>query len=64
VDPQIVRELEKKFEEFRRSYDEKGMKPAEFDAFGATRRTLRQFCKAVDDLTVLIRDRMIINPDV
>lgn len=63
VDPQAVEELSRKFEDFRRAYDEKGMKPEEFDAFGATRRTLRQFCKAVDDLVVLIRDRMIPNPD-
>jgi transaldolase len=64
VDPQIVEELSRKFEDFRRAFDEKGMKPEEFDTFGPTRRTLRQFCKAVDDLVVLIRDRMIVNPDV
>ena len=63
VDPKIVAELEKKFVDFRRAYDEKGMRPEEFDDYGATRRTLRQFCKAVDDLVVLIRDRMIANPD-
>jgi transaldolase len=63
VDPQVIEELSRKFEDFRRAYDEKGMKPGEFDAFGATRRTLRQFCRAVDDLVVLIRDRMIPNPD-
>jgi len=64
VDPRIVDELLRKFEDFKRAYDEKGMRPEEFDEFGATRRTLRQFCKAVDDLVVLIRDRLIVNPDV
>ncbi|HUI71523.1 MAG TPA: transaldolase family protein [Spirochaetia bacterium] len=64
VDPQILDELLRKFADFGRAYEEKGMRPAEFDDFGATRRTLRQFCKAVDDLVVLIRDRMIVNPDV
>jgi transaldolase len=64
VDPRIVEELTRKFEDFRLAYDERGMKPEEFDTFGSTRRTLRQFCKAVDDLVVLIRDRMIANPDV
>ena len=40
------------------------MDTAEFDDFGATRRTLRQFCKATDDLVALVRDIMIPNPDV
>jgi transaldolase len=64
VDPVIVEELSRKFDDFRRAYDEKGMTPTEFDGYGATRRTLRQFSKAVDDLVLLIRDRMIANPDV
>ncbi len=63
VNPRTIDELSRKFEDFRRAYEENGMKPEEFDAFGATRRTLRQFCKAVDDLVVIIRDRMITNPD-
>jgi len=63
VDPVIVSELERKFEDFRRAYDEKGMTPREFDDYGATRRTLRQFCRAVDDLASLIRDQMIADPD-
>ncbi|MGD0724269.1 MAG: transaldolase family protein [Spirochaetia bacterium] len=63
VDPKIVEQLERKFTDFRRAYEEKGMSAAEFDGFGATRRTLRQFCKATDDLVVLIRDLMIPNPD-
>jgi len=63
VEPAIVEELQEKFEEFRRAYDEKGMAPEEFDTYGATRRTLRQFCKAVDELVALIRDQMITDPD-
>lgn len=59
VDPMILEELERKFEDFRRAYDEKGMTAAEFDGYGATRRTLRQFCGATDDLVALIRDFMI-----
>jgi hypothetical protein len=35
-----------------------------FDEFGATRRTLRQFCKAADDITNLIRDMMDPNQDL
>ncbi len=63
VDPAIVEELSERFEDFRRSYEEKGMATAEFDEFGATRRTLRQFCKAGDDLAALIRDQMVPDPD-
>ena len=63
VNPKVVAELEAKFPDFVRAFEEKGMRPAEFDDFGATRRTLRQFCKAVDDLMVVIRDQMIPNPD-
>jgi len=63
VEPKVVEELQAKFEDFRRAFDEKGMTPGEFDDYGATRRTLRQFCKAVDDLTALIRDQVIPNPD-
>jgi transaldolase len=63
VAPGIMRQLEGKFADFRRAYGEDAMRPAEFDAFGATRRTLRQFCKAVDDLTAMVRDLMVPNPD-
>ena len=63
VDPGIIEELSGKFVDFERSFQERGMQPREFDEFGATRRTLRQFCKAVDDLTALMRDQMIPNPD-
>jgi transaldolase len=63
VAPEIIEELERKFEDFRRAYDEKGMKSEEFDLFGSTQRTLRQFCKATSDLEALVRDVLIPNPD-
>ena len=63
VDPAVVEELSRKFADFRRAYDEKGMSPAEFDGYGATVRTLRQFCKASEDLAALIRDTTVPNPD-
>jgi transaldolase len=63
VAPAIVAELERRFPDFARASREKGMTPAEFDSFGATRRTLRQFSKAVDDLVALVRDFMVPNPD-
>lgn len=63
VDPKIVAELERKFVDFRRAYNEGGMTIEEFDAFGSTRRTLRQFIAACHDLDAQIRNFMIPNPD-
>lgn len=64
VDSVIIEELVSKFTDFRRAFYEDGMAIQEFDEYGATRRTLRQFCKATDDMTVLIRDVLIPNPDM
>ena len=59
VDQAIIDELEKKYTDFRRAYDEDGMKPEEFDGFGATVKTLRQFSQATTDLIGIIRDMML-----
>jgi transaldolase len=64
VDPKIIAELTRKFAEFRRASEEDGMTVKEFDCFGATRRTLRQFIAACHDLDVIVRDVQIPNPDV
>jgi len=64
VDPEVVADLEKRFVDFRRAYTEDGIPVNEFDSFGATRRTLRQFIAACTDLNVLVRDLMIPNPDL
>jgi transaldolase len=64
VDPKIIAELEKKFPDFRRAYDEKGMKPEEFENFGSTRRTLLAFLGSYTDLVGVIRGIMISDPDV
>jgi transaldolase len=63
VDPKIVDELNKRFPDFRRAYNEDGLTAEEFDSFGATRRTLRQFIAACADLNSIVRDVMIPNPD-
>ena len=60
VDPEIIAELEKKFVDFRRAYDENGMTPEEFDSFGATVATLRQFCQATTKVIAKIQDMMLI----
>jgi transaldolase len=64
VDPAIIAELQKKFPDFCRAYDEKGLKAEEFAGFGATRRTLLAFIASCADLTAVIRNIMIIDPDV
>lgn len=64
VDAKIVQQLSAKFADFRRSYTEDGLSLAEFDSFGPTRRTLRQFTAACHDLEVIVRDVLIPNPDI
>lgn len=45
-----------------RPVEPKDMTPEEFDGYGATRRTLRQFCRAVNDLVALVLEQMIPDP--
>ncbi len=59
VDPAIVDELLRKFSEFRKAYAEDGLSVAEFDSFGPTVRTLRQFLEATHELAVRVRDLML-----
>jgi transaldolase len=63
VDPEIVSELLRKFPDFRRAYNEDGLSVAEFDKFGPTVRTLRQFLEATHELSVRVRDLLLPNPD-
>jgi len=63
VEPRVVEELYKKFADFRRAFEEAGLRTDEFDAFPPTRRTLRQFIAACHDLDGVIRDILIPNPD-
>jgi transaldolase len=62
VAPATLAALEK-FEDFRRAYAEDGMTLGDFDTFGPTRRTLRQFVGACYDLNAQMREFMIPNPD-
>jgi transaldolase len=63
VRPEIVEELLKKFPDFKRAYNEDGLTVSEFDTFGPTVRTLRQFLEACHELSARVRDRMLPNPD-
>jgi transaldolase len=62
VDKAVVDELQRKFIDFRKAYDENGMNPHEFDEFGPTVRTLRQFIQATYDLIAIIHDIMLPKP--
>jgi transaldolase len=64
VRPDIVAALYETLPDFRRAYDEDGLRPAEFLNFGASRRTMRQFLGATDGLSRLVRDVMLPDPDV
>jgi transaldolase len=63
VPEHVVGDLYRRFPDFRRAYDEGGLAVPDFDSFAPTRRTLRQFLGACDDLNQLIRDVMLPNPD-
>jgi transaldolase len=64
VEDMVVEELSAKFLDFRRAYGENGLSVEEFDTFGPTRRTLRQFISACHDLDELVRDFLLPNPDL
>jgi transaldolase len=63
VEPAVVKELYRKFADFRRAYDENGMAVEEFDQFGATARTLRTFIGSYAELLACVRDFMLPDPD-
>jgi transaldolase len=63
VDARVVDTLHRKFADFRRAYTDGGLAVDEFDAFGPTRRTLRQFIAACTDLDAFVRDFMLPDPD-
>lgn len=63
VAPEIIAELYEKIPDFRRAYDEDGMSIKEFEAYGATARTLRGFNDHYHELLAIVRDVMIPNPD-
>jgi transaldolase len=62
VEPRILTALGR-LEEFRRAYEPDGLAVEEFDTYGASRRTLRQFLGGAVELCGLVRDFMLPNPD-
>jgi transaldolase len=63
LDPRVMNQLLAHFGDFRRAYTEEGLTPEEFDLFGPTVLTLRQFIGAVSALGALVRDVMLPKPD-
>jgi transaldolase len=63
VDSGIVEKLLDKFPDFARAYNEDGLSVGEFDSFGPTVRTLRQFLEACHGLSAHVRDLVLPNPD-
>lgn len=61
VDPKILDAL-MTMPEFVRSYEPDGMTPDEFDSYGATRKTLRQFLGADEELDQVVRNVLIPAP--
>jgi transaldolase len=59
VDPEIIATLRAKVPDFNRAYDVDGMTAPEFEHFGATVTTLRQFLDADAQLDALVRDVLI-----
>jgi transaldolase len=63
VDPKIVNDLVKKFPDFVRASTDGGIATEDFDTFGPTARTLRQFIEACHELEAQVREFMLPNPD-
>jgi transaldolase len=59
----VVETLLRNFPDFVRAYSENGLSIDEFDSFGPTRRTLRQFVHACHELDALVMDTLLPNPD-
>lgn len=64
VDPAIVGELLERIPDFGSAYEPDGLTLDEFDGYGATVRTLRQFIGSYHDLVGALRDVVLPNPDV
>ncbi|MGH3002605.1 MAG: transaldolase family protein [Gaiellaceae bacterium] len=63
VAAEIIAELRARLPDFRRAHDAEGMEVAEFDTYGATVRTLRQFIASYQELVATIRDFMLPSPE-
>src|SRR3954464_11204426 len=58
----VLATLYARFPDFRRAFDPDGMTISEFQEYGATRKTLRQFLAACADLEGVVRDVLLPDP--
>jgi transaldolase len=63
VAPNIIDELVSRFPDFDRAYNPGKMTVEEFDTFGPTVRTMRAFISSYRELSGVIRDFMLPDPD-
>jgi transaldolase len=63
VPAEAIEELERLVPDFSRAYEPDGMTVEEFDGFGATVRTLRQFIASYQELVATVRDVILPSPD-
>ena len=61
VDAGIIEALSR-LDDFRAAYEPDGLRPEEFEPFGPSRRTLRQFLEADAALDALVRDILVSAP--
>lgn len=59
VESKIIDALHQRLPDFARAYDVDGLSIDEFDSFGPTLRTLRQFLEANAELDALVRDALV-----
>ncbi len=63
VPVEALDELRRLFPDFRRAFEPDGLEPGEFDEFGPSVRTLRQFISSYHELVAVIRGIMLPDPD-
>ncbi|HUB70671.1 MAG TPA: transaldolase family protein [Acidimicrobiales bacterium] len=63
VDEAIVADLLARFPDFARAYQQDGLRLEDFESYPPSRRTLRQFMAACNELSALVRDTMLPDPD-
>ena len=59
VDEKIIGTLKENFEDFNKAYHENGMGINDFESFGPTKHTMRNFLLGYDEFANIVRDRMI-----
>ena len=63
VNPDYIAGLRDAIPDFVRAYEPDGMRVDEFDSYGATRITLRQFLSGYSEFVTLIREYVVSDPD-